>query len=87
MAQLVRSATLVHEVVGSNPAVVTLSVLPKGWGLEDSTIGIGQANSRPTKSNFYPGKFHSAGYYLMRPCTLASGCYFKDEMLNSYVPD
>ena len=32
VAQSVRSRTLIHEVVGSNPAAVTLSVHPKGWG-------------------------------------------------------
>ena len=69
MAQLVRSMTLIHGVVGSNLAV-TLSVLPKEWGLDDGTSGIGQAKSRPTKSDLHMGKFHCADYCLMRPCTL-----------------
>ena len=32
MAQSVRSMTLIHKVVGSNPTAVISSVLPKGWG-------------------------------------------------------
>ena len=32
VAQRLERKTLIHEVVGSNPAVVTSSVLPKGGG-------------------------------------------------------
>ena len=66
MAQSVRSTTLIHEVVGSNPAV-TLSVLPKlgGW-----MTMLQRSKSRPTKSDLHLGKFHSADYCSMRPCTL-----------------
>ena len=53
---------------------------PQNRGLDDGASGIGQANSRPTKSDLHLGKFHSADYCSMRPCTLASGCYCKDEM-------
>ena len=44
-------------------------------GLDDGA-SMGQAKSRPTKSDLHLGKFHSS----MRPCTLASRCYCKDEM-------
>ena len=67
MAQSVRLSTLIHEVVGSNPAVVILSVLPKlgGW-----MTMLQRSKSRPTKSDLHLGKFHSADYCSMRPCTL-----------------
>ena len=61
MAQSVRLSTLIHEVVGSNPAVVILSVLPKlgGW-----MTMLQRSKSRPTKSDLHLGKFHSADYCM-----------------------
>ena len=65
VAQRLERKTLIHEVVGSNPAVVTLSVLPKGWGLDDSASSIGQAKSRfQLKSDLHLGKFHRADLVL-----------------------
>ena len=63
MAQRLEQKTLIREVVGSNPAVVTSSVLPKGWGLDDSASGIGQAKSQfQLKSDLHLGKFHRTDY-------------------------
>ena len=39
VAQRLERKTLLHEVVGSNTAVVNSSVLPKGWG---SDLHLGQ---------------------------------------------
>ena len=65
VAQRLERKTHIHEVVGSNPAVVTSSVLPKGWGLDDSASGIGQAKSRfQLKSELHLGKFHRADLVL-----------------------
>ena len=52
VAQSVRSKALIHEVVGSNPAV-TLSVLPKlgGW-----MTMLQRSKSRPTKVGLAPGE-------------------------------
>ena len=53
VAQSVRLSTLIHEVVGSNPAVVILSVLPKlgGW-----MTMLQRSKSRPTKVGLAPGE-------------------------------
>ena len=53
MAQSVRLSTLIHEVVGSNPAVVILSVLPKlgGW-----MTMLQRSKSCPTKVGLAPGE-------------------------------
>ena len=56
VAQWLERKTLIHEVVGSNPAVVTSSVLPKLGGWMTSASGIGQAKSLPTKVGLAPGE-------------------------------
>ena len=66
---MVRPTTLIHGVMGSNLVVVTVSA-PQIRGLDDGASGIGQAKSRPTKSDMHPGKFHCANYCSMGPCTL-----------------
>ena len=59
---VVRTKTLIHEVVGSSSGSGVSA--PQIRGLDDGASGIGQAKNHPTKSDLHLGKFHSADYCM-----------------------
>ena len=72
VAQQLERKILIHAVVGSNPSVVTLSVLPKlgGW-----MTMLQRSKSRPTKVGLAPGEvpqcrlLHGSWGLEIRHCT------------------